>query len=61
MQGDKFEICKLLIEHGADVNTCGYSNLKPLLIALQNASLNMDMIKLFVEHGADTDIKYLLK
>lgn len=48
------EICKFLIENGADVNIKNKKGKTPLFIAYQNG--NLDLIKPLIENGADVNI-----
>lgn len=47
------EICKLLLDHGANVNSKGGKYGSPLLAALQECRLSV--VKLLLEYGADVN------
>lgn len=49
------KICRLLIEHGADVNAKSITNKTPLHSAVQQGHLNI--VKLLVTSGADLNVK----
>ena len=46
-----FDICKLLIQHGADLNALDYMEQTPLFAAADGG--HADIVKLFLENGAD--------
>jgi ankyrin repeat protein len=49
--GNHTGICKMLIEHGANVNAKQQGGFTPLHAAAQNG--NLDLVKLLLENGAD--------
>ncbi|CAF3477166.1 unnamed protein product [Rotaria sp. Silwood1] len=51
---NNFEIVKLLVEHGANVNHTTKTNSTPLRSACYNG--NIDMARYLIEHGADINI-----
>jgi len=50
-----FEIVKLLVDHGADINYNAFKGFTPIRIAARNGHLNI--IKYLAEHGAKIDVK----
>lgn len=49
--GDQYQMCKLLIKHGADINSEDKENVTPLLRATIGRKL--DIVKLIITNGAD--------
>lgn len=52
---DNTEICRLLLEKGADVNACQQGGFTPLHAAAQNG--NTEMVRLFLAQGADVNAR----
>jgi|GEM_PF-3347348 len=47
------DIIKLLLYHGADVNSINYDKLSPLIFAAREG--NRDLVELFLDYGAEVD------
>jgi len=54
IQYSNFDIVKILIENGAEINIRNVSKITPLMVAADIG--NIDMVNLLVEKGADTNI-----
>jgi ankyrin repeat protein len=52
----RLEICKELLQHGANVQECNEDGLTPLLAACTAHDCNKDIITLLLEHGADPNV-----
>lgn len=48
-------ICKYLIKHGADINSIGYGNETPLLVAVR--SHDIEIAKILIQAGADVKVR----
>ena len=56
------EVLKLAVKHGADINSCGYSGMTPLMYCVIGArrmedDRNFEAIKFLVESGADVNAR----
>lgn len=52
---NNYEVCKLLLAYGADVNTQDAYGYSPLMTAISNGKT--DLMKLFLDAGADINLK----
>lgn len=51
------DTCKLLLNHGADINSNAANNVTPIYLAVNRAAPNPEILNALVEFGADRDAK----
>lgn len=57
VESKNYDLVKLLVNKGADVNLSGNLGYTPLMIALQKKNFDIQIVKFLLEHGADKTVK----